>query len=91
MCPGIITIIWSLITSDTTGQEEKDGEVEDMDPDDDLTELLNIDKARNAVYDILAQKKTGDSGNKNSQRSTTPNDIKSSNDIFNANEQNQRF
>lgn len=64
MCPGIITIIWSLITSDTTGQEDKDGEAEDMDPDDDLTELLNIDNTRNAVYDILAQKKTGESGKK---------------------------
>ena len=35
-----------------------------MDPDDDLTELLNIDNTRNAVYDILAQKKTGESGKK---------------------------
>ena len=62
-----------------------------MDLDDDLTELLNNDKMRNAVYDILAQKKTGNSGKKNSQISATPNDIKSSNDIINANEQNQRF
>jgi|TARA_B110000285_G_C15046861_1_gene574780 hypothetical protein len=33
-----------------------------MDPDDELTELLNIDKTRNAVYEILAQKKTGEYG-----------------------------
>ena len=62
VCPGIITIIWSLITSDTTGQDEKEGEVEDLEPDDDVTELLNIDKTRNAVYDIIAQKAKGDFG-----------------------------
>jgi hypothetical protein len=33
-----------------------------MDPDDDLTELLNIDKTRNAVYDLLAQKANGEHG-----------------------------
>jgi hypothetical protein len=90
VCPGIITIIWSLITSDTTGLDDKDGEAEDLEPDDDVTELLNIDKTRNAVLESLKQKETGEFKNK-SQKTTTPIDIKSSNDIFNANVQNMRF
>ena len=60
MCPGIITIIWSLITSDTTGTNDDEDEQEDGDPDDDVTELLNIDKTRNAVYDLIDQKKHGE-------------------------------
>jgi hypothetical protein len=35
ICPGIITMIWSLITSNTTGIEEE------MEPDDELLEYAN--------------------------------------------------
>ena len=38
VCPGIITIIWSLITSDTCGDDPTEP---DQEPDDVLTELLN--------------------------------------------------
>jgi len=42
ICPGIITIIWSLITSDTIQEDEDDEGADDDDgPDDTLTELLN--------------------------------------------------
>lgn len=36
ICPGIITIIWSLITSDVGGEENNDS-----DPDDTVIELIN--------------------------------------------------
>jgi len=39
VCPGIITIIWSLITSDIG--EKDDENAADSDPDDDITELVN--------------------------------------------------
>ena len=53
VCPGIITIIWSLITSETTVcDDDEEGEVNN-DPDDDVTELLNIEKTRAAVYEII--------------------------------------
>jgi len=38
ICPGIITVIWSLITSNTTGV---DG---DEDPDDEVIEYINKPK-----------------------------------------------
>jgi len=42
VCPGIITIIWSLITSDTVGGEPDENEEAEGDiPDDQLTEMLN--------------------------------------------------
>ena len=40
VCPGIITIIWSLITSDTVGGSH-DEEEEEGEPDDQMTEMLN--------------------------------------------------
>jgi hypothetical protein len=40
ICPGIITIIWSLITSETIQQDDDENQ-DDEEPDDDLTELLN--------------------------------------------------
>ena len=39
VCPGIITIIWSLITSDIGNTNDPDDESE---PDDDITVQLNI-------------------------------------------------
>ena len=38
VCPGIITIIWSLITSDIGDEEENADEDE---PDDQIIELIN--------------------------------------------------
>ena len=40
VCPGIITIIWSLITSDV-GDDDDEVDDADADPDDALTEMLN--------------------------------------------------
>ena len=54
MCPGIITIIWSLITSDTGGEEE---DSDDSDPDDQLTELLNNQVTRDAMLDLMRRDK----------------------------------
>ena len=53
ICPGIITIIWSLITSETTVCDDDEEGEENNDPDDDVTELLNIEKTRAAVYEII--------------------------------------
>lgn len=39
VCPGIITIIWSLITSDVDGEEESSAN--DFELDDTVTELIN--------------------------------------------------
>lgn len=39
VCPGIITIIWSLITSDIGDSNDAD---EESEPDDDITVQLNI-------------------------------------------------
>ena len=49
VCPGIITIIWSLITSDTLGSEEKENDQLDAEPDDDVTELLNTELCREQI------------------------------------------
>jgi len=38
ICPGIITMIWSLITSNTTGSDVDD------EPDDELIEYINKHK-----------------------------------------------
>lgn len=38
VCPGIITIIWSLITSDIGDEEEH---VDEDEPDDQIIELIN--------------------------------------------------
>ena len=48
VCPGIITIIWSLITSDTEGEEETDPGFE---LDDALTELLNSQTVLESMHD----------------------------------------
>ena len=53
VCPGIITIIWSLITSDTTGSEDKDNELIDTEPDDEVTELLNNELTRDYVLKMI--------------------------------------
>jgi len=53
VCPGIITIIWSLITSDTTGDDD-DG---DSDPDDMLTEILNSPGKREAWFSMVNKDK----------------------------------
>jgi len=53
VCPGIITIIWSLITSDTGGDEANG----DSDPDDQLTELLNNQVTRDAVFQLMKKDK----------------------------------
>lgn len=57
MCPGIITIIWSLITSDTIIQDEEDLANEDDDPDDLLTELLNNPITYEACLTIMNDNK----------------------------------
>ena len=51
ICPGIITIIWSLITSDTGTDANGD-----EDPDDVLTEMLNNAETRAAFKQIFADK-----------------------------------
>ena len=57
VCPGIITIIWSLITTDTTGSEDrKDDEEDDCEPDDSVTELLNSELTREAVLKQINDK-----------------------------------
>ena len=57
VCPGIITIIWSLITSDTIIQDEEDQANEDDDPDDLLTELLNNPITYEACLTIMNDNK----------------------------------
>jgi len=52
ICPGIITIIWSLITSDIA----EDDMMVDADPDDTLTELLNDTDTRAAIKQISGNK-----------------------------------
>ena len=52
ICPGIITIIWSLITSDVAD----DDMMADADPDDTLTELLNDTDTRAAIKQISNDK-----------------------------------
>jgi hypothetical protein len=52
ICPGIITIIWSLITSDI-GDDDM---MADTDPDDTLTELLNDAETRSAIQQINSNK-----------------------------------
>lgn len=55
ICPGIITIIWSLITSDTGGHDENSMENE---PDETIIELLN-NKNKLEAYTALAKEKSG--------------------------------
>ena len=54
LCPGIITIIYSLITSDIGGNNEED---DDSEPDEDLTVLLNNQEAKTTVLNVLNEKK----------------------------------
>lgn len=83
VCPGIITIIWSLITTDTTGSEDKkDDEEDDLEPDDSVTELLNTDLTREAILKQINDKDKNSGLKKNK---AGPIDIKTSNDIFSAN------
>jgi hypothetical protein len=44
ICPGIITVIWSLITSNTTG------DAEDEEPDDEVIEFLNKPRPKQGNY-----------------------------------------
>lgn len=53
ICPGIITIIWSLITSDTGGGDENG---QDLEPDDTITELLNNKVTLEACIAIINEK-----------------------------------
>ena len=57
MCPGIITIIWSLITSDTILEDENDQNTNDDEgPDDQLTELLNNQTTYDAVFKVIKER-----------------------------------
>jgi hypothetical protein len=53
ICPGIITIVWSLITSDTGGGDENGNE---MVPDDKVTELLNNKITLEACIAVINEK-----------------------------------
>jgi len=53
ICPGIITIIWSLITSDTGGTDENGLDIE---PDDTVTELLNNKVTLEACIAVINEK-----------------------------------
>ena len=57
ICPGIITIIWSLITSDTGGGDTVGNEIE---PDDQTIEILNnkaeVEKFTNFIKERSKQK-----------------------------------
>ena len=53
ICPGIITIIWSLITSDTGGSDESGNEIV---PDDKVTELLNNKITLEACIAVINEK-----------------------------------
>jgi hypothetical protein len=57
ICPGIITIIWSLITSDTGGGDPLGNEIE---PDDSTIEILNnkteVEKYTNIIKERSKQK-----------------------------------
>jgi hypothetical protein len=57
ICPGIITIIWSLITSDTGGADPLGNEIE---PDDSTIEILNnkadVEKYTNIIKERSKQK-----------------------------------
>lgn len=54
MCPGIITIIWSLITSDIGDSNDPD---EESEPDDDITVQLNIPDIGVHIQQNLNEKK----------------------------------
>lgn len=54
VCPGIITIIWSLITSDIGESNDPD---EDDEPDDDITVQLNIPDIGNHIQQNMSEKK----------------------------------
>jgi len=66
VCPGIITIIWSLITSDTIANDDNDGPVDD-EPDDTLTELLNNQMTYDACIQLMKEK-----GNNEFKKSSRP-------------------
>jgi hypothetical protein len=53
ICPGIITIIWSLITSDTGGHDETGNEIE---PDDTMIESLNNKNEVEKYQNLLKEK-----------------------------------
>lgn len=57
VCPGIITIIWSLITSDVGGDGDSGGG--DSDPDDQVIELINN---KNFVENLCEQYSKNQSG-----------------------------
>lgn len=54
VCPGIITIIWSLITSDIGDSNDQD---EDSEPDDDITVQLNIPDIGSHIVQNINEKK----------------------------------
>ena len=88
VCPGIITIIWSLITSDTIIQDEEDQANEDDDPDDLLTELLNNPITYEACLTIMNDNKNQDF-KKNSKPVQV--ELRQNADIFTQSNNNQKF
>ena len=87
MCPGIITIIWSLITSETITNEE--GQQDDDDgPDDTLTELLNNPVTYEACLEIMKDK--GSDHFKKSSK-PVPTELRQNTDIFTQSNNNQKF
>ena len=86
VCPGIITIIWSLITSDTIANDEN-GPVDD-EPDDTLTELLNNQMTYDACIQLMKEK-----GNNEFKKSSRPVQIelRQNTDIFTQSNNNQKF
>jgi len=69
VCPGIITIIWSLITSETIVDEENtEKEKDDDGPDDTLTELLNNQMTYEACKKAINEK----GGIENFKKSSKP-------------------
>ena len=57
VCPGIITIIWALITSDTNPIEEQDDDTNEAEGEDDtLTELLNNTTTYDALYKMVRER-----------------------------------
>ena len=89
ICPGIITIIWSLITSDTGGSDENGNDIE---PDDTVTELLNNKITLEACIAVINEK--NDVQKKQSSKSSAKIealDKKLAKDIFASSSSNQNL
>lgn len=90
VCPGIITIIWSLLTSDTIISDEDTGHKNEKDDglDDDLTELLNNQMTYEACMTIMNNEGTG---NYKKQTKPVQIELKQNTDIFTQSNNNQKF